>query len=79
MEEAERLAAERARRKREEAEVRDRYLSDLAKRETKAWREVDALIATKQPGKYDEAVKLLCDTFSGSMSPGPKLSPPSGN
>jgi hypothetical protein len=22
---------------------------------------VDALIATKQPGKYDQAVKLLCD------------------
>jgi hypothetical protein len=59
--EAERMAAERARRKREEAEARERYLEDLGKRESKAWREVDALIATKQPGRYDEAVKLLCD------------------
>ncbi|HWM92713.1 MAG TPA: hypothetical protein VN493_18255 [Thermoanaerobaculia bacterium] len=59
--EAERAAAERARREREEAEARDRYLSNLAKREAKAWSRVDELIATKQPGRYDEAVKLLCD------------------
>ncbi len=59
--EAERAAAERARREREEAEARERHLAFLAKREAEAWREVDALIATKQPGRYDEAVKLLCD------------------
>jgi len=59
--EAERTAAERDRREREAAEARDRYLSDLARRETAAWHKVDFLIATKQPGKYDEAVKLLHD------------------
>ena len=59
--EAERAAAERDRREREAAEARDRYLSDLARRETAAWHKVDFLITTKQPGKYDEAVKLLHD------------------
>jgi len=60
-EEAARAAAERARREREAAEERERYFDNLAKREAKAWEQVDALIATKQPGRYDEAVKLLCD------------------
>lgn len=59
--ESERAAAEQARREREAAEERERYLDSLAKREPKAWVQVDALIATKQPGRYDEAVKLLCD------------------
>ncbi len=59
--EAERAAAERARREREEAEARERYLAALAKREAAAWREVDMLIATKQPARYDAAVKLLGD------------------
>jgi hypothetical protein len=58
---AERAAAERVRREREEAEARDRYLADLAKREVQTWSRVDGLVATKQPGRYDEAVKLLCD------------------
>jgi hypothetical protein len=57
--EAERAAAERARREREEAEARERYLAALAQREAHAWRQVDALIATKQPARYDEAVELL--------------------
>ena len=60
-EETARAAAERARREREAAEERERYLDRLAKREAKAWEDVDALVATKQPGRYDEAVKLLCD------------------
>jgi hypothetical protein len=60
-EEATRAAAERARREREAAEEREQYLDNLAKREAKAWEQVDTLIATKQPGRYDEAVKLLCD------------------
>jgi hypothetical protein len=34
---------------------------DLGRREAAARRTVEELIATKQPGKYDEAVKLLCD------------------
>ena len=59
--EAERAAQERARREQEAAEARERYLAALAQREAEAWREVDALIATKQPGKYDDAVTLLKD------------------
>lgn len=59
--EAERAAAGRAQREREAAEARERHLAALAKREAEAWREVDALVATKQPNNYDAAVKLLCD------------------
>ena len=33
----------------------------LARHEAEAWGEVEALIATKQPGKYDAAVVLLKD------------------
>jgi hypothetical protein len=59
--EAKRAATERARRELEEAEARERHLADLAKHEVQTWSQVDVLIATKQPGKYDQAVKLLCD------------------
>ncbi|HZC13022.1 MAG TPA: hypothetical protein VE270_03290 [Thermoleophilaceae bacterium] len=59
--EAERAARERARREREAAEARERHLASLARREAEAWGEVEALIATKQPGKYDAAVALLRD------------------
>ena len=59
--EAERAARERARQEREAAEARERHLTSLAKREAEAWREVEGLIATKQPGKYDAAVMLLKD------------------
>jgi hypothetical protein len=57
----ERQAAEAARREREAAEARMLYLSDLAQREAQAWQQVDTLIATKQPGGYDQAVQLLRD------------------
>lgn len=59
--EAERAARERARREREAAEARERHLAVLARREAEAWGEVEALIATKQPGKYAAAVALLRD------------------
>jgi hypothetical protein len=59
--EAERAARERARQEREAAEARERHLTSLARCETEAWGEVEALIATKQPGKYDAAVALLRD------------------
>ncbi|MHB8874024.1 MAG: hypothetical protein ACYC8T_10095 [Myxococcaceae bacterium] len=58
---SEHAAREKARREREAAEARERHLVALAKREAEAWRELDALIATKQPKKYDEAVALLGD------------------
>lgn len=57
----EEAAREKVRRERGAAEARERHLAALAKREADAWRELDALIATKQPKRYDEAVALLGD------------------
>jgi hypothetical protein len=59
--EAERAAKERVRREREAAAARERRLDELAAKEPAAWRNVASLIATKQPGMYDDAVKLLID------------------
>jgi hypothetical protein len=58
---AEKAAAERARREREQAEARAQYLDQLARREPAAWRQVEELIATKRPKDYDQAVQLLVD------------------
>ncbi len=43
------------------AAAREKYLKKLAAREAATWDHIETLIATKQPAKYDEAVKLLCD------------------
>ena len=59
--EAEKQAREKARREREAALAREKYLDGIAGRELKLWAEVDTLIATKQPKNYDQAVKLLVD------------------
>jgi hypothetical protein len=59
--EAELAAQERARKEREAAAIRERYLGALAPRETKMWEKVEALVATKQPRRYDEAVALIVD------------------
>lgn len=59
--EADRAAREKARREREEAAAREHYLDDLARREPAIWKKVDALIATKKPADYDEAIRLLGD------------------
>ncbi len=58
---AEKAAGERARREREKAEARAKYLDQLAQREPATWREVEQLIATKRPNDYDRAVSLLLD------------------
>ena len=58
---AEQKARERARKKREKALARKQYLESLADREDSIWKNVGELINTKQPAKYDEAVKLLVD------------------
>ncbi len=60
-EEAEQRAREKARQEREKAEKRRKYLQSLAGREADLWAKVDRLIATRQPGPYDEAVTLLQD------------------
>ncbi len=61
---AEQEARENARREKEEAAAREVRLNALAKREGEAWQQLEALIATKRPQKYDEAIVLvrdLCD------------------
>jgi len=58
---AEQKARERARKKREKALARQQYLESLAGREGSIWNKVGELIESKQPVKYDEAVKLLVD------------------
>lgn len=45
----------------EQAIARASYLNDLAGREADAWRQVDALIETRRPIDYDQAVRLLKD------------------
>lgn len=59
--EAERRAKEKARRDREAAIARERHLDSLAGRESKLWGEVDALVYSKQPKSYDQAVGILVD------------------
>jgi len=57
----EQKAKEQAREKRERAIAREKYLKDLAGQEDSIWKNVNALIDSKQSSKYDEAVKLLVD------------------
>lgn len=59
--EAERRAREKARRERERAAQRRKYLESLVGKEEGVWAQVDQLIATRQPKRYDEAVSLLKD------------------
>ncbi len=59
--EAAQAARAKARREREHAEKRKKYLKSLVGKESGLWGEVDKLIATKQPKRYDEAVSLLHD------------------
>lgn len=58
---AERAAQEKDRREKEQAEARSKHLDDLALRETQAWDEVEAMVASKLPKEYDRAVALLVD------------------
>lgn len=59
--EAERAAGQRARRDQATAVAREKYLRKLAAHESASWARVEMLIATKHPGKYDEAVRVLLD------------------
>jgi FtsZ-interacting cell division protein YlmF len=58
---AKKRAEEKARKEREAAIARAKYLDEITGREPKLWEEVASLIATKQPKSYDQAVKLLVD------------------
>ncbi len=59
--EIERRLKEKARRDREAVAARGKYLDNLVGHEAALWAEIDGLIATKQPKKYDRAVTLLAD------------------
>jgi hypothetical protein len=60
-----RLAAQRAedeaRREQARLEARERRLDKLADEEDLAWSRVEAMIATRKPAEYDNAVTLLTD------------------
>jgi hypothetical protein len=58
---AEKRAEEKTRRERETAIAREKHLDNLAGREPSVWSEIETLIATKQPQRYDHAIKLLVD------------------
>jgi hypothetical protein len=58
---AEQKARAKARKKREAELARKEYLESLADREDRIWKKVEAYINSRQPAKYDEAVKLLID------------------
>lgn len=59
--EAVRRAEEQARREVSRALARERRLDGLAGDEEAAWARVHAMIATRTPGEYDNAVRLLTD------------------
>jgi hypothetical protein len=48
-------------REQEAAIAREAYLDQLAGQESRLWAEAEALAATKQPKKYDQAVQILVD------------------
>lgn len=58
---AEMAALEKARRDREAAIARSKYLDRLAGKELAIWKQVESLVGTKQPKSYDQAVSLLVD------------------
>jgi hypothetical protein len=58
---AEKAAKATARRERKAAAARVEHLDKLAGTEPALWKRVDALVATKLPKPYDEAVVLLAD------------------
>jgi len=56
-----RKAAEKARKEKELAEQRARYLESLDGRKEAVWIEIATLIQTKRPHDYDRSVSLLTD------------------
>jgi len=58
---SEQKAREQARKKKERAIAREKYIKGLDGHEDSIWKKVNKFIDSKQPAKYDEAVKLLVD------------------
>lgn len=59
--EAQRAAQAQIRQQRKQAAARAAHLDSLRGKEATLWQQVDQLVLTKQPKKYDEAVTLLKD------------------
>lgn len=59
--ERERNAREKAEREKRAALERKNYLQSLKGKESELWNQVEQLIQTRQPKRYDEAVVLLAD------------------
>jgi len=66
--EAERRGKKEAEQARKAAAERKEYLQSLAARKEGAWKEVEGLINTKQPKKYDAAVRRLKDLHELTLS-----------
>ncbi len=60
---AEKKAAEKARREKEEKIGREKYLNSLASKETETWATINENIAEKKASAYDQAVTLLVDLY----------------
>ncbi len=58
---AEQAMKEKARRERDSAEARSRYLATLAEMGPGVWKQIEDLVATRQPASYDRVVELLVD------------------
>lgn len=58
---AEKATEDKARREREVAAARSKYLDEIAPRATQLWGEVESLVATKQAKSYERAIALLVD------------------
>ncbi len=58
---AEKYARQEAKRKLEAAEAHKKHLESLAGKEKTLWTEVNRLIATHHPNRYDQAILHLCD------------------
>lgn len=58
---AQKTAAEAARREREQAELREAHLQKLSSREPELWKQIETLISTKRPKDYDAAIAILVD------------------
>jgi hypothetical protein len=69
-EEAAREAKERARREREQAKARAKYLDGLAGRESELWLRVDRLAETKTASGYDEAMQRVLDLLDLAVRAG---------
>lgn len=59
--EARKAAQEKARREREAAIAREKYLDSIANRTVELWEQVEPFIATRQSKNYDLAIQHLVD------------------